>query len=307
MSERQPLVSAIIPCYNHRAYVGAAIDSILGQTYRNVELIVIDDGSSDGSAALIEQLSGKHGFMFISQANRGLAATLNRGIEISRGKYLALLASDDLYLPDKLEILVARLEQMGPDYAVACGDADFIDETGAPLEMAVGSKRYTSFLDYHSLPYPVDFEREFGRFPDLVANNYIPAMSALLRREAVVEVGMFNESVALEDWDLWLRLSRKYRFAFSPRVLARYRVHGANSVTTMTSRLFDDALLLLEREKSYCQQHDYAEQWQFHYYRILYLCLEQQGLKALGSRIPWAEMPLFLWVNFKRVSRKWLR
>ena len=111
MNLNQPLVSAIVPCYNHEKFVVQAIDSILKQTYKNIELLVIDDGSKDSSPKLLQQLSEQHQFYFEQQKNSGIHATLNKMISMSRGKYIAILASDDVWCLDRIEKQVAYMEQ----------------------------------------------------------------------------------------------------------------------------------------------------------------------------------------------------
>ena len=106
----QPLVSVIIPSYNHEKYVSQAIESVVSQTYRRLEIIVLDDGSSDRSVQIIDDLAKAHGFMAIARENRGLAKTLNEGVGIARGKYVSFVASDDYYHPRRVEYAVRQLE-----------------------------------------------------------------------------------------------------------------------------------------------------------------------------------------------------
>ena len=112
MNKILPLVSVIVPCYNHEKYVEETIESIVNQTYENIELIVIDDGSKDASPQIIEELSKKYNFKFIHRSNKGLSATLNEGIRLSQGKYISVCASDDKLKLDKIEKQVKFMEEI---------------------------------------------------------------------------------------------------------------------------------------------------------------------------------------------------
>ena len=126
---KQPLVSIIISCYNHQDYITACIESIVRQTYKNIELIVIDDGSSDNSAQILEQLSQKYSFSFAQQQNMGLTKTLNKALAKAKGKYIAPIGSDDILMLDKTEKQVDFLEN-NSSIAVVGGSIICIDDQG---------------------------------------------------------------------------------------------------------------------------------------------------------------------------------
>ena len=104
-NNEKPLVSVVIPCYNHEKFVQDCIQSVIDQTYENIELIIIDDGSKDNSVKVIQELADKYGFTFIHRPNKGLSATLNEGIRLSKGKYFSAIASDDILFLEKIEKL----------------------------------------------------------------------------------------------------------------------------------------------------------------------------------------------------------
>lgn len=209
----QPLVSVICACYNHAPYIEACLNSVLEQTYPAIELIVIDDGSTDGSIEKIAALQQQHGFYFEAQANQGLAATLNKAIKLSKGKYIAQIGSDDIFTTDKTAIQVRFMESR-PDIAICGGNMLIIDEHGA----VQGKQK--------SFPY-----RELG-FDDLFAQRKagIPASSSMIRREVLEKEGAYEPDIRLEDMYLWFKLlSRGHIMAGLPDTLLYYRKHGSNT------------------------------------------------------------------------------
>ena len=138
-AEGSPLVTVVIPAYNHERYVVDAIRSIINQDYGNVELIIINDGSRDGTHEKIAGLVGVctkrfARFEYINRANIGLSATLNQALSMARGTYFSALASDDIAYPNKIRLLVNVLETNGPAFAAAFGNARFIDINGRDIK-----------------------------------------------------------------------------------------------------------------------------------------------------------------------------
>jgi alpha-1,3-rhamnosyltransferase len=129
MNKDLPLVSVIISCYNHQDFIRSCIESVVRQTYRNFELIVFDDGSSDKSPVILEELSQQHGFYFQAHENIGLSRTLNKALAMAKGKYICPLGSDDILMLDKIEKQVHHLEKHS-DIALLGGNILCIDDTG---------------------------------------------------------------------------------------------------------------------------------------------------------------------------------
>jgi glycosyltransferase involved in cell wall biosynthesis len=212
-----PLVSAIAVCYNHERYVHDCLESIRAQDYSNLQIIIADDGSKDVSPLLIrrwiEQNPSLRVTFLRNEQNLGVCKTLNRALSVAQGKYISLIATDDVWEIDKLTQQVQAMESRSEKTGVLYSDAFQIDESGSPL-----AKR---FIESH---------REFSRMPEgdireiLWQGNFIPAMTTLIRRSVFERVGMYDENLFYEDWEMWLRISEHYHFAYFPRPAAKYRV-----------------------------------------------------------------------------------
>jgi glycosyltransferase involved in cell wall biosynthesis len=218
---RAPLVSVIALCFSHAKFVVECLESIRAQTYKSVQLIIMDDCSTDNSATIIEQWisTTNTSCEFVKHAvNRGICATLNEALTLASGKYVSMVATDDVWMPDKLMRHVAEMEALPKEVAVLYGDAYQIDEAGTQLPEL--------FIEWHKKKVPTE-TRIFGA---LLQGNFIPAMTPLIRRSMLVEAGPYDERLCYEDFDMWLRLSQRAQFVFSDYVSAKYRIVN-NSVT----------------------------------------------------------------------------
>lgn len=202
------MVSVIIPAYNQAKYLGAAIQSVLDQTYPRFEVIVVDDGSTDNTAAVVAGFSDPR-VRYIRQENRGLSAARNTGIRSARGAYLSYLDSDDLFLPEKLALLTAELEDK-PYLGLVAGQAIPIDEQG---------KQIGKVFDH---PLPAEGSQ-------LLMGNPLHVGSIVIRHTWQDRVGLFDENLrSYEDWDMWLRLLRAgCRTGWVNRPVSLYRFHQA--------------------------------------------------------------------------------
>lgn len=208
-----PLVSVIISCYNHASFIEASIASVLAQTYANVELLVIDDGSKDDSVERIVRLRALHGFDFIAQANKGLSPTLNEAIARARGELIVPFGSDDIMLPSRLGRQVEHLRDK-PEVGICAGNIREIDAAGRVV------------ADAKPLPARrLDFDDVFQhRLPGA------PAPTLMFRREALEAVGGFDTDIRLEDLLIQLKITRAgYVIDVLSDVLALYRVHPTNT------------------------------------------------------------------------------
>ena len=214
-----PIVSVLISAYNHERYVEACLDSVLQQTYPNIELIVIDDGSRDNTAKKIAALKERYAaqgknFIFVSKANSGLSDTLNQALALATGKYICQFGSDDIMMADKTAKQVAFMEAH-PDVAVCGGNALVIDNDGV-----IANKRQK----FH--PY-----REIT-FEHLFANKGpgIEASTCMIRKTVLDKEGGWDPTIPLEDMYMWFKLtSRGYRMVGFNDVLMYYRKHQSNA------------------------------------------------------------------------------
>lgn len=224
-----PRVSVVIPTYNYARYIPEAIDSVLAQSFEELEVIVVDDGSTDKTAEILRAFSGQ--IRTICQEHRGLSAARNTGIRAARGLYVAFLDSDDLWLPEKVSLQVARLDAEPDVGLVYCETLLFDDSAPAKL---------TPHSDWASHPS--------GRIlPWLVRQNVVPSPTPLVRRELFERVGLFDETLsACEDWDMWIRIGRVCEIAYVNQVLAKYRRHQEN-MSRDSERLMANGLRVLEK------------------------------------------------------------
>jgi len=208
-----PKVSIIIPTYNRGVLLHKAIDSVLAQTFSDYELIIVDDGSTDGTRDVVARYgSGKIRYIF--QENKGKSAARNLGIKLADGEYIAFLDSDDMFLPSKLQLQVEVLDAHG-----SCGFiysyASNVDESG-------------NLLNYH-------FEGNLSGwiYPDLllIKNNCIATPTVMVRAAVLAEIGGFDESMHIcEDLDLWRRIARRYQVLQVREPLAIVRIRASERI-----------------------------------------------------------------------------
>ncbi|MBS1715419.1 MAG: glycosyltransferase [Armatimonadetes bacterium] len=210
-----PRVSILLTCFNHLKYVPAAVEGVLGQTFRDYEVIALDDGSTDGTRDWLTENLGGHRLVFNPQ-NLGTYATLNVGLREARGEFVAVLNDDDVWAPEKLERQLALMDAH-PKVGLCHTDGWFIDGEGRRTE---GS--------------PLGFEFPRTATGDvllaLLSANKIIASAALVRRECFDRLGGFDESYfGSGDWQMWTRIAEQYDVGYVDRPLTFYRVHGANA------------------------------------------------------------------------------
>jgi glycosyltransferase involved in cell wall biosynthesis len=211
------MVSVCIASYNHARFLPAALDAILGQTFRDFEIVVVDDGSTDNSIEILQTYAQKHPqamrvFTHPGGRHLGISATINLTVEKARGGYWCPHASDDVSYADRLERQVAFLESH-PDVGWVYGVADRINKEGTLLEGLFG-------CDLSAFPNLVE---------RLIFSNPIAGVTPMVRRECVLEVGPFEPGLLYSDWEFWVRLAARYPPAFLPGAVVKYRMHGNNT------------------------------------------------------------------------------
>lgn len=237
MSTR-PLVSVIIPAYNVADYIGAAIESALAQNYPNVEVVVVDDGSTDGTGAVIDRFRSE--VVVVTQANGGLAAARNAGFRAATGDLFALLDGDDVWLPERLDRLVSFLEAR-PDLAMVTSDSWVM--------VGFEPTQRRSYPDRRKRPFPAS---EAEQIPEIARFNFL-FVAVVFRRQLVDECGMFTVGPrrgirgsieGAEDYEMWTRfLLSGARAGFLDEPLGYYRVRPGSLSQSPHQALAHQAVL----------------------------------------------------------------
>ena len=221
-------ISVIIPVFNGEATIGETIDSILNQTFKDIEIIIINDGSTDATLETIKKISDSRIKIF-SYPNAGLSARRNRGIYQAKGEYISFIDADDLWTADKLELQWQAL-QKNPQAALAYSWTDYIDESSKFLK---SGRRIKVNGD---------------AFSKLLVTNFLEnGSNPLIRQQAMEKVGGFDESLcAAEDKDMWLRLAANYEFVCVEKPQILYRT-STTSMSTNLKRQETESLKVIER------------------------------------------------------------
>jgi glycosyltransferase involved in cell wall biosynthesis len=223
-----PKVSVLIPAYNHEEFVGCAIRSVLDQHFQDFEIVITDDGSDDGTLDRIREFSDPRIRVFVHEKNRGAVAAERTCFENSAGRYIAILNSDDAFLPDKLEKQVKFLDE-NPRYGAVFSHAEIIDEKG------------NTFTDEKSFFFRIFAQPNRDRYQWLNyffnSVNCLCHPSVLIRRECFDTLGFYDERFAqLPDFDFWVRLCMKYEIFIIPEKLVKFRVLSDNRNASGESR-----------------------------------------------------------------------
>jgi glycosyltransferase involved in cell wall biosynthesis len=214
------LVSILTPAYNAEPFIAEALDSAIAQTYSDWELLVVNDGSTDGTAGVVERYTDPRIRLF-SKANGGEASARNYALDRMRGEFVALLDADDAFLPNHLEETVQYLVEH-PDVAGVYTDGYHVNERGDRLQPLSSRRRG---------PFGEDVFAEVVRSSDVLS----PPSCIVLRSELIAAHGWrFDEQIGYgTDWDFWVRCAEVGRFGYLPAMTLHYRVHGSNMTTTM--------------------------------------------------------------------------
>ena len=231
---RLPKVVVIIPLYNRAGFIAQTIQSVLNQTYPNIELIVVDDGSTDNSRNVLKQFEGKIRILeHPCRVNKGQSAAINLGVKSSESKYVAILDSDDLFAPEKIHLQVEHLEKH-PNIGLVYGNGYAINEQG--------EKIYPIYKDGHrenSVPERVLMDCYF-----LLPNN------SLIKRKVLEEAGDFDESLhSAQDHDMAIRVAEVTKLAYLDKEFFYYRRHG-NSISAKNASLrWNNGFIILDKAR----------------------------------------------------------
>jgi glycosyltransferase involved in cell wall biosynthesis len=237
-SQENPLVSVIIPCLNRETLVGEAIESAVNQTYQNLEIIVVNDGSTDGTENVVLSYTKKTTKVryFKHEVNKGIPAARNNGIQNSLGEYVAFLDSDDTWLPKKIEMQLAIFSQHSEkELGVVWSDAYYTDKLGNTTTSGVKVPDDLASLSAQEL------------LRKLFLGNFVLAGTSMIRRSCFDKLGLLDERIkgGGDDYDLWIRLAPHYKFVYLPNPLAVVQLHEENHYST--ERSCRDTLLILTK------------------------------------------------------------
>lgn len=240
-----PLVSVLIPAYNHENYIQETIESIINQTYPNIELIILDDGSKDKTWEKITELKPKCENRFVkihfeTKQNEGTCITLNKLLKLSSGEFVYIIASDDLAKPQAIEKEVKFLQD-NPDYALAVGDNEYVDSMGKQIFRTqkaftsnIKNAKYKTVKEFLSSKLKIDFlSDDFGSYKTLYKENYIPN-GYLIRKNIFETIGNFTKNAPLEDFWLMLQISKYKKMQYIDEILFSYRIHDTNTIGNST-------------------------------------------------------------------------
>jgi glycosyltransferase involved in cell wall biosynthesis len=225
-SDRPPRVSIVIPVFNGANYLRTAIDSALAQTHPDVEVIVVNDGSTDGGAT--DAIARRYGdrIRYLVKANGGVATALNLGIQEMTGEYFSWLSHDDVYLPEKVAAQVARVVPGAPP-SVLFGDYAFIDAAGKQI----GVKRFHGRVD--AMRY------------ELVVGDPVNGCTVLVPRRCLESVGPFDSGLrTIQDYDMWFRLAARFPFVHQPGIHLLSRIHPLQGTRTIPTYYPESARVL---------------------------------------------------------------
>jgi glycosyltransferase involved in cell wall biosynthesis len=248
-SNSGPLVSVICLCYNHYKYVVEAIESVLSQTYTNIELIIVDDASTDGSKGVIQNfINNQPAVRFIPLAkNIGNCRAFNIGWQASSGDFIIDLAADDILLPERISTGVECFAKAGSQYGVHFGDAQIIDRTGNKI----GEHLTTS---YFTGDVPEGF-----LFSTILSKYFINPATMMYSKPMLEYLGGYDESLAYEDFDLWVCSSKEFKYCYSKQLLvAKRKLSNSRSNTQYRpgSEIVKSTFLVCKKAYALCENNE---------------------------------------------------
>jgi glycosyltransferase involved in cell wall biosynthesis len=257
----EPLVSVIIPTYNRELFIAEAIESALAQTYRNTEIIVVDDGSTDRTAEIVDAY--RDSVRYYRQDNKGPAAARNLGIHLSNGQYIAFLDSDDRWLPEKLSMQMELMHKNPSAGMIGCGE-HCID--------ARGNRYWTGYASPQ-----VSIKELMIRCTAMGG-----ASRALVRRECFDVVGLFDESLLLnQDWDMWLKIGKRFEIRNVVAPLVEWRLHHTPRPNRALEFRFNQAKKVIERHVPDKRDRDKAYGWMYYESALVAFSQQNDRLRSL--------------------------
>lgn len=208
-----PMISVIIPTFNYAEFISDAIDSVLAQTFKDFEIIVVDDGSTDNTKDILNKYSDNIKYYY--QDNKGPASARNLGIKNASGSYICFLDSDDIFMPNKLKL------QIDTFHSISKQNTALLYSNFTSV-----NKRLDISIQHYKCP---KFQSHKIAFDYLIKNNFINTSTVMIKRDFLCDVDLFDEKLKyLEDYDLWLKLGSKYEFFHIRNFLVKTRSHNKN-------------------------------------------------------------------------------
>jgi len=293
----QPLLSVCVPAYNHERYVETTVRSILAQEGVRLELVVVDDGSTDGTRKVLDRLRPECERCFerveiVTQPNQGVCAAHLRLLELARGDFVAMIASDDAYVPGALAALMKPLEE-DPHLGVTVGINEIMDGEGRTCYWDAqrnivydrSQARYLTFNDYLSDLTDVSGDSsDFGTYAALLRCNHVPN-GYVMRRTALDRVTPYRRDAPLDDFWLHLQLSKVAGYRQVPQTTFRYRWHAANTIKQT------DRILRLGYETLKCEERTVAEMDDGNWARVFKRVTQTEEVRfRLGTALEYAKV-----------------
>ena len=240
--ENKPLVSIIMPAYNAEKTIVESIESVLRQTYRNWELIVVNDGSKDSTSEVVLAINDER-VRLIEQENGGVANARNNGINNSTGEYIAFLDSDDLWVEEKLERQLGTIE--GGEHKMCFAKTWCFRENSNQTSDCF-----------------VNVSLDFDDRDKILIYDFIPILTVLLAKDVLDEVGYFDETLrGVEDWDLWIRVLQKYDVVYLDEFLAKYRISSIGLSGNFEKHFIEEEKVWMKHIDLYSKEISSYRQW----------------------------------------------
>jgi alpha-1,3-rhamnosyltransferase len=252
-----PLVSVLLPSYNHEKYIEKAILSVINQTYKNIELIVIDDGSTDSSPEIISKLQEKYGFFYIKRENKGLIKTHKELISLSNGTYISFFSSDDYYAINKIEKLVNYLEK-NINYVMAYSNIILVDSNSKEIVKVNEKCQQGNIFKFL-----------------LMGDFFINGLSAIIRTE-VYKKYKFLDGSYIDDLDIWLYISSQHEIGYVDEYLAYYRKHDNHMSGNLLKMQESEEIIINQYKNKDCYREAFNE-WNLRWFHNTSLCHKKEA------------------------------
>ncbi|WP_303311315.1 glycosyltransferase [Hymenobacter sp. BT730] len=268
-----PLVTIVALCHNHAPFLREALNSILAQTYPNLEVMLVDNASTDGSAAILQEYAAQHPAwkLQLHPYNLGLCRAFNQAYRSAKGEYLIDFATDDVLLPERIAQQIAAFQQLPPTVGMVYSNAELIDDQGQHIRLHV----------HQRLGKPFPAPASGWVFAEVLRRYFISTPTMMMRRATLDELRGYDETLYYEDFDFWVRASRNWQFYYLDAVTTRKRQHG----TAMSRGAYRPGDPHLRSTLAICHK-----AWK--------LCRTEEERQALAVRVRWEMRQAARWGSY---------